>query len=855
MRGFPLVFRALVLGPARRHPARAVLPALGVAVGVAAVAAIHHANRSVTGSFRDAAAAVAGRSDFVVTGVAGVPVDAMERLAFVWRMGSFAPAVTGPAVLDDGSREVAQVVGIDWGGDGAIRDARLIDPSGPESRAGLAGRGSVFVPQPFAVRHRLRPGATLALVVGGKRRTVRVGGILELSGLARASGGDLLLTDVFTAQELLGKRGLVDRVDVVLDPDTSAATAAAAIRQVLPPGLSLDAPGKTAETAARMVRAFRFNLNALGSLTLLVGIFLIANAVSIAVLRRRPEIAALRAIGASRGTIFAAFLAEGLAIGAAGTLLGEVLGLVMARAALGAVAGTVSSVYLPTARIAGAAYGGPMAAAAAIGLASALAATLLPAVEATRVEPASALRAGSIEGIRRRALWPRALAAAALLAGSWGLSRLDAVDGFPLFGFAAVGLVVAALALAGPLLVTLGARGPGRALAALFGAEGRLASGFFGGTLARNGIAVTALAMALGMTLAMIVTVASIRETVRVWVAATLRSDLWVKADTGGRSGVIGDLPPDVLPFLAAFDGVAAVDAVRVRDAVDPSGHPFTLGSGDFGVVARVGGLPLLDGSDVRRVALEAKAGGEVLVSEPFARRFGARRGATVTVPTPSGPRALRVAGVYRDYSNDRGTVMMDRGLYLALFGDSRVTSVAVLAAPGDDADALRRRILSAAQGRFAISISTNRELRREALAIFDRTFAVTRALEAIAIGVALLGVANALTASAVERRRAFGLLRAVGAAGGQIRRATLLEALLSGLVGAAAAVAAGAAFAALLLGVINPQSFGWTVSLAIPAGTLAGAVALVLAASLLAGIVPGRIAASVDPAAALQEE
>lgn len=824
-------------------------------MGVAAVAAIHHANRSVTASFRDAAAAVAGRSEFAVTGVAGVPVEALARLTFLWRIGSFAPAVTGPAVLDDGSREVVQVVGIDWGGDGAIRDVRLVDPAGPGSRAALAERGAVFVPQPFAARHRLVPGATLPLVAGGERRRVRVGGILALSGLARASGGDLLVTDVFTAQELLGRKGIVDRVDIALDPGVNAKAAADAIRRALPPGLSLDPPGKTAETAGRMVRAFRFNLNALGSLTLLVGIFLIANAVSIAVLRRRPEIAALRAIGAARGTIFAAFFTEGLAIGAAGTVLGEILGLLMARAALGAVSGTVSSVYLPTARIAAAGYGGPAAAAAAIGLLSAVAATLLPAIEATRVEPASALRAGSIEGVFRSALWPRALAAAAALGGAWVLSGLDAVDGFPLYGFAAVGLVVAALALSGPLLVTLGARGPGRALAGLFGAEGRLASGFFGGALARNGIAVTALAMALGMTLAMSVTVSSIRETVRVWVAATLRSDLWVKADAGGRSGVIGDLPPEIVPFLAGFEGVAAVDPFRARDAVDPAGRPFTLGSGDFGVVARVGGLPLLDGSDARRVALEARAAGEVLVSEPFSRRFGATRGTTVRVPTPSGPRDFRVAGVYRDYSNDRGTVVMDRALYLALFGDQRVTSVAVLAAPGVDPDALRRRILTAAQGSFAVSISTNRELRREALAIFDRTFAVTRALEAIAIGVAVLGVANALTASAVERRRAFGLLRAIGAAGGQIRRATLLEALLSGLVGAAAAVAAGAAFAALLLGVINPQSFGWTVTLAVPFGALAGAVALVLAASLLAGVVPGRIAASVDPAAALQEE
>ncbi len=856
MSGFSLIFRALITGPARRHPIRVLLPTIGVAIGVAAVAAIHHANRSVTASFREAASAVSGRSDFVVTGTAGIPIERLAALSFLWPIGSFAPAVTGSAVLDDGSREVAQVLGIDWGGDSAVREVRLVAPAGPTARADLlVGNGSVFVSVPFADRHHLAPGTELSLVTGGVRHRVRVGGILELSGLARASGGDILVTDIFTAQDLLGKRGLVDRVDIVLDPVVSRADAGREIARRLPPGLSLEPPGRAAQTADRMVRAFRLNLNALGSLTLLVGIFLIANAVSIAVLRRRPEIATLRALGASRTGIFAAFLAEGLAIGVAGTLLGEVLGLFMSRAALRAVGGTVSSIYLPTARIAGAGYGGAMALAAAVGLCAAVLATILPAIEATRVAPSPAMRPGSIEGTARRRLWPRALGAGAALPAALALSRAGPVDGFPLFGFAAVALVVVALALAAPLAVRLGAALPGRLLARGFGAEGRLAAGFFGGALARNGIAVTALAMALGMTLAMIVTVASIRETVRVWVESTLRSDLWIKADAGGRSGIVGDLPPETVAFLEGLEGVAAVDPFRARETTDAAGHPFTLASGDFRVVARVGGLPLLGGADPRPVALAARERGEVLVSEPFARRFGINKGASVTVSTPAGPRSFRVAGVYRDYSNDRGTVVLDRALYLSLFGDPRITSAAVLAQPGVDANTLRRRILASAGDRFALSISTNRELRKEALRIFDRTFAVTRALEAIAVGVAVLGIANALLASAVERRRSFGLLRAIGASGQQIRRATLLEALLAGLVGTLAAVAAGAAFAWLLLGVINPQSFGWTVALRVPAATLAGATLLVLAASFLAGVIPGRIAAAVNPAAALQEE
>jgi putative ABC transport system permease protein len=184
------------------------------------------------------------------------------------------------------------------------------------------------------------------------------------------------------------------------------------------------------------------------------------------------------------------------------------------------------------------------------------------------------------------------------------------------------------------------------------------------------------------------------------------------------------------------------------------------------------------------------------MVSEPYARRFGVRRGDSVSIPTPQGERRIRVASIYRDYSNDKGTVVIDRALYLELFGDRRVTSVAVLASPGVDVPNLRRRILAAASGHWALSISTNRELRAAALRIFDRTFAVTGALEAIAVAVAVLGIANALVASAIERRRSFGLLRAVGASSAQIRRAVLVEAALTGGVATLAAIPAAAAFA-----------------------------------------------------------
>ena len=854
MNGFRKVFRALVSGPARRHPLRIALPALGVGIGVAAVAAIHHANRSASESFREAADAVSGRSDLVVTGVRGVPIAALGRLSFLWQSGSFAPAVTGPAVLAGRGREVVEILGVDYGGDRAVRQMAVIPAEGAgRNRTTLLG--SILLPRELARRLAVSPGDHLEVIAGGRSVSLPVGALLELSGIARASGGDVLVTDLFTAQRLLGREGYVDRVDVALDRREEAPAMRERIAAVLPPGVFVEPPGRAAATANQMVRAFRFNLNALGSLTLLVGVFLIANAVSISVLRRRPEIATLRALGASRRIIFAVFLAEGLAIGLLGTIAGELGGRVLSEAALESVRSTVTEVYLPTAKVAATSWTGPALLAGAVGIATAVLATILPALEATRVAPYPALRPGSVEGTRRRRLPTRAVAAGASLLLAVAAAGAPPLRGFPFYGFAAVSLVVAALALAAPLLVRASGDLASRPLASAFGAAGRLGGRFFSGSLARNGLAVAALAMALGMTLAMIVTVASIRETVRVWVETSLRADLWIKAETGGRSGVIGDLPEEVLAFLRQTPGVAGVDPFRAREARDARGRAFSVGSGDFGVLSRQGGLSLVDGDgrDAREVAREAGRRGEALVSEPYARRFGAGEGSIVTLLTPAGARAFRVAGVYRDFSNDRGTVVLDRAQYLDLFDDHRVTSAAVVAAPGQDPAILRRRIL--ARSPFALDVTTNRELRTQVLEIFDRTFAVTRALEAIAVAVAVLGIANALAASAIERRRSFALLRAIGASKKQVRGAVLLEGLLIGGTAAVAALVCGTAFAWLLLAVINPQSFGWSVVLHVPPAPLAGALGLVTAASLAAAILPARYASSVDPAAALAEE
>jgi putative ABC transport system permease protein len=198
---------------------------------------------------------------------------------------------------------------------------------------------------------------------------------------------------------------------------------------------------------------------------------------------------------------------------------------------------------------------------------------------------------------------------------------------------------------------------------------------------------------------------------------------------------------------------------------------------------------------------------------------------------------------------------VIDRPLFLAMFHDSDVSTIAIRVAPGAAPESVRDRILAAARGRFAFSILTNRTLRREIMKIFDRTFAVTRSLEGIALSVAILGVVNALFALVLERRRELSLLAVLGTTRGQLRGSIALEAALIGFGALFLAAVAAAAFAALLILVINPQSFGWSIRTEVPWANLAGAFVLALAATIAASAGPARLAAAADPAAGIREE
>ena len=888
MTGFRHLLGPLVLRPAAKDRLRFFLTVSGIAVGVATIAAIRLANASVLSSFSDTVDFVAGKASITVLADGpGIPEAALERLAWLRRAGAtLAPAITETAAAGAADGEVVDVLGIDPLADAAAREYSFAEErtgkkdslEGEEGKAPAAApqqihpskhaseasdilpifeKNSILVTSVFAKRNSLYPGSSLHLVTNGVERTFRVAAVLQPAGAARAASGSILFMDLAVAQEAFGKVGRLDRIDVVLPPGLSEEGRARfeeEIRASLPPGTTAGRPERRTETVDRLVRAFRLNLSALGLIALLVGMYFVYNTLSISVLRRRTDIGTVRALGASRRSIFAVFLAEGLALGVLGSAAGAGLGAVLAKGALLLVGGTATELYIPSAHPSLHLDPFVLLLAFTVGVVSSVLSALAPALEAAGVEPAATMRHGSVEAVRRRRTRPLALAGVVLLVLAFLATLPGPVRGLPLFGFLSVFLIVSGVSLLAPAAVTFAAARLDRPALRLFGVEARLARANLTGSLSRTSVAVAALTMALAMMVSVAVMVGSFRTTVATWVGQTLASDLFLSPASGRSGASFGRIPDEAIDIVRGVPGVDEVDPFLAFGATR-DGVPFTVGSGLFAFIAKHGNLPLVDGRDPKKVLARALEQGEVVVSEPYAEKFRVRTGDEVELPSDRGPVRFRVAGVYTDYSNDRGTVTLDRAQFQRIWPLTGASTVAVTLKGGVSPEEGARRVAAALQGRYVLRVRTNATLRRIVLRIFDRTFAVTYALEGVALAVAVLGVLNTLTALVLERRREIGLLRVLGASAARVRRAVRYEAAAIGSLGTILGTLAGGAMSLVLVHVINRQSFGWTIAMHTPWGFLAAALGLVLLATLAAASRPAGLAAATDVAAALKEE
>ena len=892
-----------------RHPWLTALSVLGVALGVAVSVAVDLANGSALRAFELSGEAVTGRATHqVLGGPGGVPGSLVAQIRTEGGVANVAPVVESDARVAREPGRVVGVLGVDPFEEAAFRPFVGGPGSGLDAGLFLTVPGAALVSERTAAELGAAVGDTLGLQIDGRPETAQVVGLLQPGDDRSASAlQNLLVVDVATAQEWFGLErdgegygmrdgqsgrggveasetgeqggadepsanpslspipdpspaaGRLSRIDLLL-PDSAAVERVAAL---LPAGVEVRPASTQAETLATMTEAFRLNLSALSLLALVVGLFLIYNTVTFAVVQRRRVLGTYRALGVTRAEVFRLVLVEALVVGVVGTALGLALGVALGSGLVRLVTQTIGDLYFVVRVRELALSPWALAKGMALGLGATLVGALRPGWEAASVAPASALRRSTQEDRIGRGAGRLALGGlAALAAGGLVLLLPAGVAG----AYAGMLGILVGVALLTPWLTRLYAAAAQPVMARLMGPVGRMAARGIATSLSRTAVAVAALTVAVAATIGVATMVSSFRTTVEDWLGSVLRADVYVQppATVFRRGGAV--LDPALARDLAALDGVARTDEIRVR-TLDMS-PPRPGGAGDGPVAAptlrfdlvvsridstRAGVNRYKEGSAAAFAA--AAPGGAVAVSEPFAFRFGVSAGDTLTLPTDRGPRAYPVAAVYIDYGNDLGVVLMDERPFLASYRDPGYAGTALTAAPGVDPGTLVSRAQALAEGRQDVTVRSTRALRQASLDIFDQTFVVTSVLRLLAVGVAFVGVLSALMALQLERRRELAMLRAQGMTPGEVRTMVLAQTGLMGLWAGALSIPLGLALAAVLVFVVNVRSFGWTLAFVVSPGVLLQAVALAVVAALLAGAYPAWRMSTTSPALALRDE
>jgi putative ABC transport system permease protein len=823
-----------------RHPWQLVPALVGVCIGVAVMVAVDLAVDSARRAFELSMDAVNGEATHqVVGGPGGLDETLYVELRVARGLSGMAPVVEGYVTAGD---TVLTLLGVDPLAERAFRDyvtPRSTSDGLERLRGLLTEPGAVLVSERTAAALGLAESGSFELLANGRTVTAQLAGFLSADGPPDARLDNLLVTDIATAQEWLGRRGRLSRIDLRL-PDEAARERLAA---ALPAGVQLlDAEGRTRATAD-MTAAFTTNLTAMSLLAMLVGVFLIYNSIGFAVVQRRPVFGDLRALGVTRQGLLALVLSEALVLGLVGAAAGLAAGVWLGDRLLALVARSINDLWFVVNVTSVNVDPASLVKGLVAGVGATLVAAAVPATEAAAVSPRLAMARAALEARTSRSL--PVLAGAGLAVALLGWLLIELSERSLVAGLVALFLMVTGLSLSIPLAVRWIARLATPLGAWLGGGPGRLAVAGIRASLSRTAVAIVALGVAVSATVGVSVMIDSFRTAVRDWVQGTLRSDVYVGLEQG-------TLDPALVRDLVQVPGVAAWSSSRSVVLETEAGRTtltvLQLPQESFGGILLREGEP----AAVRRAFEEE---GAVLASDSYAYRHGVAPGDSVLLPTANGPRRFPVAAVYRSYDSALDALLISRRTYDVFWRDPGIDSLGLRLEEGAGVAAVIERLREVSAGRQALLIRSNAEIRQRSMEIFDRTFVITDVLYWLALGVALVGLLAALLALQLERARELATLRALGFTPGEIRAMVLAQSGGIGLLCGLAALPLGLLMARLLVEVINRRAFGWQIDLVVTPGALGIALALAVSAALVASLYPAERAARAVPALAMRED
>ena len=862
----------------RRHllasPVRTALTVVGIVLGVAVAVAIQTANADVLKSFQQSVTAVSGRATVQVSGgEMGLDERLIERVSQHPDVVSAMPVIQLTARVVQGSNEgrVLSIMALDLLDATDVKTLRFQSEDGTRPLLdNLRSPQALFISTRLAAEWDLHRGSTLRIVTGMRQYDVMVAGLIE-SDAQRPSVWDTLgIMDIAAAQALFGLIGRLDRIDIVTEPGRPVDKVIDALRGLLPPAVTVSRPAGRTDQIEQMTRAFQLNLTVLSMVSLLVGLFLVYNTVSFAVVRRRREIGMLSAMGMSRRAVTVLFISEAAVMGLVGGLLGSGCGVLLAKSLMSRLSRTISDLYVsletPVADVSLIRFlvDLPLSVwveGAALGVVVSMIGALVPSWDAGQTAPARALAPGDYESTQTTrvsllgwtGLWLILLAGLGALPGP--------IMGLPLFGYGAALCLLLGLSCLIPLVIRLfggvwiaaGQSHVPSGRRTRLPLLARLAADHVSRAPGRNAVTISAMMVGISIMVGVDTMVGSFRETVREWIDQTVLADLIVAPATwlqGHETGQLANrIPLSWVESLAAIPGVAAIDTYR-DVSVDLKGRRVALVSRDLRVHAERSRYLMTHG-DSTTVLSEAVAKDGVVISEVLARRLGLHAGERIRLQTPFGEHEFPIIGIFFDYATDGGKIVMDRHMYQRLWQDETTTVIPVYVEAGADRAVVRRLLeervrglAGSSNGQSPLIVISNTELKQEILVIFDRTFTVTYVLELIAIIIAILGIINTLVLSVLQRRREFAMLRSLGITMLHIRRLMLWESGYLGLLGGLLGVVGGTLLSVLLIEVINKQSFGWTIQFSVQPWVVVQALVLALGAAFVAAYIPAGWAA-----------
>ena len=837
----------------RKHVLRTILTTAGIVLGVAVFVGMNSANQSVLLAFSRTVDRIAGSTELEVTaGETGFPEDVLERVQSAATVRVAVPAIEAVVATNIRGEGSLLILGVDLTGDRSLRDYEF--ESGDEAVIDdplvfLAQPDSLILAKEFADTNGLRIGDQLPLgtVEGEKRFTIR--GIMRATGLASAFGGNIAVMDIYAAQKMFGRGRTFDRIDLALKPDRTLAEGTRELQTLLGPGFQVQPPSGRGQHFEAMIASYSVMMGASSFFALFVGMFIIYNAFAIAVTERRSEIGILRALGATRTQIRWLFLSESAVTGIIGSVIGVVVGIAIARG-IAAWVGTLLGDAFGIARETGDVSISTvlLASAIGIGVATSLVAALIPARAAACVEPVQALQKGTYQTLsagqsRRRVMLAVGCAVASIVCLLAGGTRA--------VFYASYILAIAGVLLLTPLLCLGLARLIRPVLKWVRPVEGALAADSLIQAPRRTSATVAALMLSVALVVAFAGMARASYGSILEWVRTTLNPDLFVMASHDIANRTIR-FPATMTAELEAIPGVRRLQGIR-NPRVMFRGTPVMLLALDALSFEELTPVRATAGSrDMFRVAA---AGQGAVVSDNLAELFHLQLGEVVELAAPVGVIRLPIVGIVVDYSDPQGAIVIDRSLFQQHWQDDSVNFYRVYLDRGAQVADVKRRILERYANQRQVFVLNNDELKDFILRIASQWFALTYVQVAVAVLVAVLGIANTLTVSITDRRRELGVLRAVGGMEKQVKRTISIEALSTASLGIVLGFSLGAINLFYVLQIVHHDIAGMRLDYQFPLAAAFAVAPLILSAAFLAAIWPSAAAVRGSLVEALEYE